>query len=112
MLYRGCSKMSPANLVTRLRAIVSELYTTEKRGVQVLCRIPEPKSCCIAVCLGVRFTQAHYFSGPHMKNHPKPSAKKPQGDSRSQQPFTRQDFRQIVERAIHTPARKPSPKSH
>jgi len=43
-------------------------------------------------------------------NHPKPSAKNAEGETRKK-PFTFGDFDRMVERAIRTPARKRAPKS-
>ncbi len=45
-----------------------------------------------------------------MANHPKPSAKNAEGETRKK-PFTMGDFDRMVERAVTTPARKPAPKS-
>jgi hypothetical protein len=45
-----------------------------------------------------------------MANHPKPSAKNAEGETR-QKPFTWGDFDRMVERAAKTPARKHVPKS-
>ena len=45
-----------------------------------------------------------------MANHPKPSAKNAEGETRKK-PFTFGDFDRMVERAVRTPARKRAPKS-